>query len=1718
MKIDLDDKTDVLEYYKKLLAEALKEKEDLKTKFKKWQNSSKNLSKLLNTKMSANNKFRLGYVDYRYGNILSYENEVLQSVFMNKASGLEDTSINDRFADEMHVTSTDESYFKPNEYASCESDSSVETSTSMLKPIKNASKVVSEPKVWIDAPIIEKYESDNDNDSVSNVQEDKEKSSFAFTDSFKRDRNGHTRKGLGYAFTRKACFVCGSFSHLIRDGDFHEKRMAKQAESKNKVTGQIENRPVWNNVQRVNHQNKFVPSVLLTKTGKFLVNAARQNYSSQATSTSTASKVNIARPFVNETKLKRNFYKTHSPNKRPFHNTTAQRTTFSCQKVNAVGNKSLSAVGGNGDTAVKASTDDPHRALKHKGIVDSRCSMHMTRNKAHLADYHEFKGGSVAFRGSNGRISGKGHAWMFVLDYLTNSMNYEPVSLENQANKSAGPKEANNSTGTQANDDQCVHSEEINLNEEHFILPIWSAFSTTINSSRDKIEMNTCFKTCKKPNASTSSTNLINTASIPLSIGVPSRAFNDGELSYLDPSKYALLDDPSMPHLEDIYANLGKGIFTDSSYDNEGVVTDFNNLETTYALLDDPSMPHLEDIYANLGKGIFTDSSYDNEGVVTDFNNLETTKAIGTKWVYKNKKDEKGVLIRNKARLVAQGHRLHSLSNGCEECLHVTPKTSHIYVVKRIFRKSTTGGFQFHGMRLISWQCKKQTIVATSTTKAEYVATAHYCGQVLWIQNQLLDYGFNFMNTKIYIDNESIICIVKNPVFHSKTNHIKIRHHFIRDAYEKKSCSKELASPKQTNLGKDIPNPLMAGRRSNRRRIPNIVEPEICTIEEIISMADRTMEDLLQAPTEGDVLNDAIKIMLFPYSLEDKARILYEKEPPNSILTWDDLINKFAWDRFKKMLRACPHHGFSKLTQIDTFYNGLTEQDQDPLNAASGVNLLNKTTREALKIIENKSKVRYSRSKSNVSRVNTNSRDVVSKTDDQIDKLADQILNLVEIVNKQVIASAKAVEKTCVTYGGAHAYYDCIATDSNQPSVCAATGSYNQVSLPNRVSHQIPPPGFDPGEMKAVTTRIGLAYEGPSIPTNSPLEKVDKQNTNEILDKEHSNSSGSTAQVQPLVVPISIPEPDVLRTQKKPTIPYPSSFADALLLRPKFASTIKSLLANKDKLFKLAKVLLKENCSAMLLKKLLEKLGDPADPRVPLILGRSFLRTDRALIDVYGEEITLRDVLDFQYNRKSSSPTLVSDDSISEIDSCKEPIVKSSSPTLTPFRESDFFSEEIENFLKDDSIPMEIENSVFDPEGDILFIEKFADQRRVNPKIHDVIKKEAIKLLDAVDVIAKIPHPTTVKGVRSFLGHAGFYHRFIQDFSKIDRPMTHLLEKETPFVFSKECIDAFDNLKKKLTEAPILVVPDWNLPFELMCDESDYANAVDYLSKWVEAKSLPTNDARVVVKFLKSIFSRFGIPRAIISDHGTYFCNDQFTRVMIKYGVTHRLATAYHPQTSGQVEVSNHGLKRILEMMMGGKPCLVVNGHRVKHYFGGDIPSNVALDLHALLKGQGSLGRNKTPGPWSARVLMWQLFKGLGVNNIEAGVPFFIFPRFVKLLIDHQLGDMSHHKHIYDNPSLTKKVFANMKMISTSFSRVVTPLFDNMLVPAAKDVEKIEKLEGRVDSFGKGEIIQTGEDNSIIDEDVEINLEEAQPKPYRMDIENPEKVLSMQVVDDEEPA
>ncbi|CAN6723759.1 unnamed protein product [Malus baccata var. baccata] len=299
-----------------------------------------------------------------------------------------------------------------------------------------------------------------------------------------------------------------------------------------------------------------------------------------------------------------------------------------------------------------------------------------------------------------------------------------------------------------------------------------------------------------------------------------------------------------------------------------------------------------------------------------------------------------------------------------------------------------------------------------------------------------------------------------------------------------------------------------------------------------------------------------------------------------------------------------------------------------------------------------------------------------------------------------------------------------------------------------------------------------------------------------------------------------------------------------------------------------------------------------------------------------------------------------------------------------------------------------------------------------------------------IEVIAKLPSSTSVKNVRSFLGHAGFYRRFIKDFSKISRSLCNLLAKDACFDFNADCHDAFNKLKDLLTSAPIIIAPDWTLPFELMCDASDYAEgavfgqrrdklphvlyyasrtlndaqlnyattekellavvfalekfrsyligvkvimysdhsalkyllskkeakprliqwvillqefdleildkkgyfmgpfpsshdnlyilvAVDYVSKWVEAIASPTCKSSVVLSFLQNtIFPRFGVLRAIINDEGTHFLNHTMAALCAKYHIHHRIATSYHPQTSGQVEVSNRELKRILEKIV----------------------------------------------------------------------------------------------------------------------------------------------------------------------------------------------------------
>ncbi|GKC83129.1 reverse transcriptase domain-containing protein [Tanacetum coccineum] len=297
-----------------------------------------------------------------------------------------------------------------------------------------------------------------------------------------------------------------------------------------------------------------------------------------------------------------------------------------------------------------------------------------------------------------------------------------------------------------------------------------------------------------------------------------------------------------------------------------------------------------------------------------------------------------------------------------------------------------------------------------------------------------------------------------------------------------------------------------------------------------------------------DVPNSSIKLMLFPFSIEGETRIWLEKEPPRSILTWEDLVSKFinqffppskttnlrnqitnfqqcfdesfceACDHFKDLLRACPHHSFTELHQLDTFYNALTPTNQDSLNAAAGGNLLTKNPRDALTIIENKSKVRNSQKKPIVSKVSTNAPSSSTPHSPEIAALVDAVKAM--LAQKfSPPASVKAVEEICVTCGGLHPYHQCLATDGNvfleyrdniQGYVSAAVVNYNQGNTgyrPQSVANQIRPPGFAQPNVQNNQTRYNQG--NPSYQTL--IQQTQVAPSNELLNYKKINDANMKA-------------------------------------------------------------------------------------------------------------------------------------------------------------------------------------------------------------------------------------------------------------------------------------------------------------------------------------------------------------------------------------------------------------------------------------------------------------------------------------------------------------------------------------------------------------------------------------------------------------------------------
>ncbi|GKA47982.1 putative ribonuclease H-like domain-containing protein [Tanacetum coccineum] len=391
LEFEVKDKGNAITRLTNQLEQTLKEKDDLKDKLEQFETSSKNLNKLINSQISSKDKTGLGYGDQLNENDSS-GSELFNSVFDSRSSDGDDNQTNDRFKkdNEYHAVpppltgnymppladlsfaGLDDSVYRPTTNKTSASVSQVETSNT--SPSNTSVEMPRVESVRPSGVIIEDWVSDDDedifqsNDVQTTVKPSFKKIEFTkarnepvksdkqavkprmVTQSPKIDRkdwNGKmTQKlGLGFGFTKKACFVCGSHNHLIKDCDFHEKRMSKKSilNDKGKGTGHREVRPIWNNTQRINHQNKFVPTAVLTRSGRIPVSTAKQ-YVNTAT---PKNRVNVSKSKINT------FPKSHSPIRRPFYKSTVLNTKVSKEKVNTVRVNGVNTAGQTAISTVK---------------------------------------------------------------------------------------------------------------------------------------------------------------------------------------------------------------------------------------------------------------------------------------------------------------------------------------------------------------------------------------------------------------------------------------------------------------------------------------------------------------------------------------------------------------------------------------------------------------------------------------------------------------------------------------------------------------------------------------------------------------------------------------------------------------------------------------------------------------------------------------------------------------------------------------------------------------------------------------------------------------------------------------------------------------------------------------------------------------------------------------------------------------------------------------------------------------------------------------------------------------------------------------------------------------------------------------------------------------------------------------------------------------------
>nr|GEV55110.1 reverse transcriptase domain-containing protein [Tanacetum cinerariifolium] len=842
------------------------------------------------------------------------------------------------------------------------------------------------------------------------------------------------------------------------------------------------------------------------------------------------------------------------------------------------------------------------------------------------------------------------------------------------------------------------------------------------------------------------------------------------------------------------------------------------------------------------------------------------------------------------------------------------------------------------------------------------------------------------------------------------------------------------------------------------------------------------------------VTDDALRMYLFPHSLTHHATAWFDCLPRNSINTFEQMAKMFLGKDF-------PPSMVTKLRNEIT--NFRQRPDESLFEAWERGTFMKRRPEECYDLIKNMTA--HHNDWDTSAQRNESSSSITSFSDLETVALKAEMeeinKNLIKVL--QINHQVKAVTLNCETCGGPHSYNDCPDTVIQTHNVYAARAYQCGNSYqPQGASHgQNPPPAYQAPVYQTLGYQA-LVHQPPipqpQVVTTTEFTNYMKAN-DAILKNMQTNMTSLTNSNLELknmfgqFMKMNTASSSGSGTLPSNTITNPKEDLKGITIRsgnayqgPMIPTTSSSLpeVVERDRV-----------------------VDFDVDPRVPLIFGRSFLKIRKALIDVYEGELTLRvgkEAITFNLDQTSRYSAYYIDMTANQIDvidmACEEyseevlsfsdviasgnpityydPIVSTSSPTLTPFGDSDFLLEKVNAFLalEDDPTSPKVDQSYLDTEGDILLLEAFlnddpslppptqgkylpqiqkelkiyeakndksstdeppevelkdlpphlkyiflegddklpvmiakdlsveeksalikvlkshkkaiawklSDIKGINPEFctHKILieddfepavqhqrresvfySKNGIEVDKAkVDVVAKLPHPTIVKGIRSFLGHAGFYRRFIQDFSKIAQLMTRLLKKDTLFFFSNERIEAFQTLKRKLTEAPILIAPDWDLPFELMCDSSNFAisfktpiGCTSYKLVYEKACHLPIELDHKAYRALKH--ANFDLQTAEKTKrlHDSKIKDRVFNigdPVLLFNSRLNIFSGKLKTRWSGPFTITHVFPYETVELSQTDWPNFKVNGHRLKHYFGEDIPMMVVLDLQTFPKDQ----------------------------------------------------------------------------------------------------------------------------------------------------------------------